>query len=118
MNKKESYNINLAQINANEHVFKAAHVILESFKVLVRDEQYEAVRNDLLNEGFKILDELKSSQRMLLTRCKKLSTENEALKMLYSGVTDERDDQDTNRKHLKRLLDENFGLKKQLNETR
>lgn len=110
MTKPESYGITARQVHANKSVSDASHVLIKSFGILIREGKFEAIKT-ALNEKGKILKDLWHSQKMLLDRCKKLSAENEALKMMWQSVEQERNDYEQNRKFLKRLIDENERLK-------
>lgn len=116
MSKKESYSLTPNQIKANKDVFKASYVVVESFKVMTKEGNFEALTDALTKESTTIFKDLHLSQKALLDRCIKLSDENEVLKLLHQSTEQERKDQKENQRFLKTLIEENDRLKEQLSK--
>lgn len=112
MSKPKSYGITPRQTKANKDVYKASHVVLESFGILIGKGEFEALISELINEGLKILKDENKAHKMLLDRCIKLSAENDALKMICQSTEQERKDSEQNRKYMIRLLDKIQTLEK------
>lgn len=104
MSKPKSYSITPRDLNKARAIFRASNIVLKNFLDWTKENIKDTDRSKLFARGVDILQDLLEDYQNLYKKVQKLSDENEALKLMWMSVEQERKDQAQNQEYIKRLL--------------